>query len=143
VRVAVLGVGLIGGSIGLVARRRLGAHVVGYDPDADALSRAVRAGAIHEPAAGIAAAVGEADYAFVAAPVGAAVEVALAALAAAGPGCVVSDVGSTKRRIARELADPRFVPGHPLAGAETAGVDGAREELFDDALWYLTPAGAD
>jgi prephenate dehydrogenase len=139
----VLGVGLIGGSIGLVARRRLGAHVVGYDPDADALSRAVRAGAIHEPAAGIPAAVGEADYAFVAAPVGAAVEVTLAALAAAGPGCVVSDVGSTKRRIARELSDPRFVPGHPLAGAETAGVDGAREEMFDDALWYLTPAGAD
>jgi prephenate dehydrogenase len=62
------------------------------------------------------------------------------ALTAAGPGCVLSDVGSTKRHVARELSDPRFVPGHPLAGAETAGVGGAREDLFDDALWYLTPA---
>jgi prephenate dehydrogenase len=53
---------------------------------------------------------------------------------------VVSDVGSTKRHVAREVSDPRFVPGHPLAGAETAGVGGAREDLFDGAVWYLTPA---
>jgi prephenate dehydrogenase len=142
-KVAVLGVGLIGGSIGLAARRRLGAHVIGYDPDGEALSRAVEVGAIHEPAGDIAAAVSAADYAFIATPVGSAVEVARAALAAAGPDCVVSDVGSTKRHVARELPDPRFVPGHPLAGAETAGVQGAREDLFDEALWYLTPAGAD
>ncbi len=67
-----------------------------------------------------------------------------AALAAAGPDCVLSDVGSTKRHVAREVSDARFVPGHPLAGAETAGVRGSREDLFDDALWYLTPTvGAD
>jgi prephenate dehydrogenase len=142
-KVAVLGVGLIGGSIGLAARRRLGAHVVGYDPDGEALSRAVELGAIHEPADDLAAAVTTADYAFIATPVGSAVEVARAVLAAVGSDCMVSDVGSTKRHIARELADPRFVPGHPLAGAETAGVQGAREDLFDDALWYLTPAGGD
>ncbi len=140
---AVLGVGLIGGSIGLAARRRLGAHVVGYDPDGEALSRAVELGAIHEPADDLAAAVADADYAFVATPVGAAVEVARAVLAAVGPDCVVSDVGSTKRQRRTRAADPRFVPGHPLAGAETAGVEGAREDLFDGALWYLTPAGAD
>jgi prephenate dehydrogenase len=139
-RVAVLGVGLIGGSVGLAARRRLGAHVVGYDPSGDALSRAVELGAISEPAGDIAAAATGADYVFVATPVGSAVEVARAALAAAGPDCVVSDVGSTKRHVARELQDPRFVAGHPLAGAETAGVEGAREDLFDEALWYLTPA---
>jgi prephenate dehydrogenase len=142
-RVAVLGVGLIGGSIGLAAHRRLGARVTGYDADAGALSRAVELGAIERPAGDIVAAVNEADYAFIATPVGKAVEVSRAALAAAGPDCVVSDVGSTKRHIARELSDPRFVPGHPLAGAETAGVGGAREELFDDALWYLTPATED
>lgn len=142
-KVAVLGVGLIGGSIGLAARRRLGAHVVGYDADGEALSRAVELGAIDEPAGDIAAAVACADYAFVATPVGSAVEVARAVLSASGSGCVVSDVGSTKRHVARELRDPRFVPGHPLAGAETAGVEGAREDLFDEALWYLTPAAAD
>jgi prephenate dehydrogenase len=142
-RVAVLGIGLIGGSIGLAARRRLGAHVVGYDPDPDALSRALELGAIHAPADGVAATVRDADYAFVATPVGSTVEVARAALDAAGPDCVVSDVGSTKRHVSREVSDPRFLPGHPLAGAETAGVLGAREELFDDAVWYLTPSASD
>lgn len=137
-----LGVGLIGGSIGLAARRRLGAHVVGYDADADALSRAVELGAVDRSATHIDAAVHEADYVFVATPVGSVVKVAGVALSSAGPDCVVSDVGSTKRHVAHELLDPRFVPGHPLAGAETAGVQAAREELFDGALWYLTPAVA-
>jgi prephenate dehydrogenase len=139
-KVAVLGVGLIGGSIGLAARRRVGAHVVGYDSDPDALSRAVELGAIGESVSDIATAVEDADYVFIATPVGSAVEVVRAALAETGSGCVLSDVGSTKRHIANEVRESRFVPGHPLAGAETAGVEGAREDLFDGALWYLTPA---
>lgn len=142
-KVAVLGVGLIGGSIGLAARRRLGARVLGYDPDERALARAVELGAIDEPSEDAAAAAREADYVFVATPVGTVADTARAALAAAGPGCVVSDVGSTKRHVARELSDARFVPGHPLAGAETAGVDSAREDLFDGAVWYLTPVAED
>jgi prephenate dehydrogenase len=143
VKVAVLGVGLIGGSIGLAARRRVGAHVVGYDTEASALSSAVRRGAIDEPAFEIADAVRDADIAFVATPVGAATDGARRALEAAGAECVVSDVGSTKRGIVGAISDLRFVGGHPLAGAETAGVEGARDDLFDGATWYLTPvAGA-
>jgi prephenate dehydrogenase len=138
-RVAVLGVGLIGGSVGLAARRRLGAHVLGYDPDGDALALALRLGAIDESRAELADAVRDADYVFVATPVGMAVTVAREALAAAGEECVVTDLGSTKRRIAHELFDPRMVPGHPMAGAETAGVKGADETMFDGAVWYLTP----
>ncbi|HEX4838153.1 MAG TPA: prephenate dehydrogenase/arogenate dehydrogenase family protein [Solirubrobacteraceae bacterium] len=141
-KVAVLGVGLIGGSIGLAASRRAGAHVVGYDPDASVLSRAVELGAIDELALEIAEAVGDADVVFVAAPVGASTSTALLALDAAGGECVVSDVGSTKREIVRAISDPRFVGGHPLAGAETAGVENARDDLFDGATWYLTPAAA-
>lgn len=141
-RVAVLGVGLIGGSIGLAARRRLGAHVVGLDADGDTLLRAKEIGAIDESAGDIEAVMREADYAFVATPVGSIVPVANAASSFAGPECVVTDVGSTKRHIARELSYPHFVPGHPLAGGETAGVENAREDLFDDAVWYLTPASA-
>ncbi|HEX3692830.1 MAG TPA: prephenate dehydrogenase/arogenate dehydrogenase family protein [Solirubrobacteraceae bacterium] len=140
---AVLGVGLIGGSIGLAARQRLGAHVVGLDADGSALLRAREIGAIDESAGDVGAAMSGADYAFVATPVGSVVHVAGTALSLAGPDCVVTDVGSTKRHIARELPDPRFVPGHPLAGAETAGIDGARPDLFDDAAWYLTPSGPD
>jgi prephenate dehydrogenase len=142
VRVALLGVGLIGGSIGLAARRRAGAHVVGYDPDEGVLARAVREGAIDEQASQIADAVAGADFVFVAAPVGVSANAVRVALATASAECVVSDVGSTKGDIVQAISDPRFVGGHPLAGAETAGVENAREDLFEHATWYLTPSAA-
>lgn len=138
-----LGVGLIGGSIGLAARRRTGAYVVGYDSEASALSSAVELGAIDEPAFAVSDAVRDADVVFIATPVGAATDTAMLALEAAGSECALSDVGSTKRAIVGAISDPRFVGGHPLAGAETAGVASAREDLFQGATWYLTPvAGA-
>ncbi len=138
--VSVLGVGLIGGSIGLAARRRAGARVCGYDPDRAVLDRALALGAIDSAADDLAGAVRDADVVFVAAPVGALAGAVAAALAGAGEDCVVSDVGSTKRIVAADVADERFIGGHPLAGAETAGVEHAREDLFDGAVWYLTPA---
>jgi prephenate dehydrogenase len=61
------------------------------------------------------------------------------ALTTSGPGTAVTDVGSTKRRIVAAVDDQRFVGGHPLAGAETAGIDNARADLFAGATWYLTP----
>ena len=137
-----LGVGLVGGSIGMAVRARTGAHVIGYDSRADALSSAVDLGAIDEPACELAEAVAAVDVAFVATPVGASAETALRALDAAGEDCVVTDVGSTKRQIVRAISDPRFVGGHPLAGAEMGGVANARENLFDGATWYLTPLSA-
>jgi prephenate dehydrogenase len=139
-RVAVLGVGLIGGSIGLAARRRAGAEVRGYDPDERVRAKALELGAIDTQAPDVRGAVEGADVVFVAAPVGALSETVRLALASAGPDCVVSDVGSTKRVVADAGADERFIGGHPLAGAETAGVEHAREDLFDGATWYLTPA---
>jgi prephenate dehydrogenase len=139
-RIAVLGVGLIGGSIGLAARTRAGAHVSGWDPDPQVGERALRGGAIDEQAADAPAAVAGADTVFVAAPVGALADAVASALAAAGEDCVVTDVGSTKRVVAAAASDPRFVGGHPLAGAESAGVEHAREDLFEGATWYLTPA---
>ena len=99
-------------------------------------------GAIDVRAADAAAAVAGADVVFVATPVGALVETVRLALEQAPQDCVVSDVGSTKRLVAESLADPRFVGGHPLAGAETAGVEHARADLFDGATWYLTPGAA-
>jgi len=139
-RIAVLGVGLIGGSIGLAARRRANAEVCGYDPDERVLANALELGAIDTAAADVAGAVRDAEVVFVAAPVGALVEMVRLALESAGPECVVSDVGSTKRVVAAAAIDERFIGGHPLAGAETAGVEHAREDLFDGAVWYLTPA---
>jgi prephenate dehydrogenase len=140
VKVAVLGVGLIGGSIGLAAHARAGAEVSGYDPDEAVRARALQLGAIDSAAEDVAGAVAGADVVFAAAPVGALEETVRLALDAAGADCVVSDVGSTKRALADAGSDQRFIGGHPLAGAETAGVEHAREDLFDGATWYLTPA---
>ena len=139
-RVAVLGLGLIGGSIGLAARARTGAHVRGYDPDERVRATALELGAIDEAAASPQDAVAGAQAVFIAAPVGQLAQAVSGALDAAGADCVVSDVGSTKRVVAGAAADERFVGGHPLAGAESAGVEHAREDLFDGATWYLTPA---
>jgi prephenate dehydrogenase len=141
-KLAVLGVGLIGGSIGLAARARAGAEVCGYDPDPAACETALGLGAIDRCAPDIATAVAGADVVFAAAPVGALEQAVSEALARAGPDCVISDVGSTKLALEDARADRRFVGGHPLAGAETAGVSGAREDLFEGAIWYLTPTQA-
>ncbi|MBS1863256.1 MAG: prephenate dehydrogenase/arogenate dehydrogenase family protein [Actinobacteria bacterium] len=139
-RVAVLGVGLIGGSIGLAARERLGAVVAGYDPDPGTREAALATGAADTAADSVAAACEGAEVVFCAAPVGRLPELAAAALECCGPEAAVTDVGSTKRDIVAQLgADGRFVGGHPLAGAETAGVANARADLFDGARWYLTP----
>ncbi len=138
-RIAVIGVGLIGGSIALASRERAGAHVSAYDSDQAALAEASRRGAVDRVCASVAEAVSEAEIAFVAVPVGAAGPVLGAVLAAAPSDCSVTDVGSTKRAIVAAIDDQRFVGGHPLAGAETAGIEHARADLFDGACWYLTP----
>src|SRR5690606_37873722 len=108
--------------------------------DPRAAARAKHLGAIDVAADSIAEACEGAEVIFCAAPVGALSELIEKALAAAGPETVVTDVGSTKRDlVARHGGDPRFIGGHPLTGAETAGVEGAREDLFVGARWYLTP----
>jgi len=139
-RVAVLGVGLIGGSVGLAARRRLDAEVAGFDPDPETLRRGIESGALDRGAGTVGEACEGAEAVFCAAPVTALPELAGAALEACGADCVVTDVGSTKRQIVAGLGgDERFIGGHPLAGAETSGVENAREGLFEGARWYLTP----
>jgi prephenate dehydrogenase len=139
VRIAVLGVGLIGGSIGLAARDRLGATVAGYDASPRALELARELGAVDRACETVADSVGDAEAVFVAVPVGALVDTVGEALAAAPRDCVVTDVGSTKRAVVAAHGDPRFVGGHPLAGAENAGVEHARADLFEAATWFLTP----
>lgn len=139
-KIAVLGVGLIGGSIGLAARRRLDAEVVGCGRSPERLARAVELGAIDRGAGSIAEACEGADLVVCAGPVAVLPEQAREALAASGPETVVTDVGSTKGELVEAVGgDERFIGGHPLAGAETAGVENAREDLFEGARWYLTP----
>lgn len=134
-RLAIVGTGLIGGSIGLAARARLGATVLGVDPDPEP---ALAAGAI-DAAVGLDEALAGAEVAFVAVPVTALQETVAAALAAAPADCAVTDVGSVKRALVEATSDERFVGGHPLAGSEAAGAAHARADLFEGATWYLTP----
>jgi prephenate dehydrogenase len=141
-RIAVVGVGLIGGSVALAARERLGASVHGYDASPDALAAAVERGALDRRCDALDEAVADAEAVFVAVPVGALDDAVGAALASAPSDCVVTDVGSTKRAVVAAHRDPRFVGGHPLAGAETSGVRHARQDLFEGASWYLTPTAS-
>ena len=142
-RIAVLGVGLIGGSIGLAARGRLDAEVTGFDPAPANLERALELGALTSAAPSAIAAVADAGLVFCAAPVRDLPGVVAEALGASGDDTTVTDVGSTKRELVATLrghpAAERYIGGHPLAGAETAGVKHARADLFEGARWYLTP----
>src|SRR5581483_3183624 len=134
---AVVGTGLLGTSVALAARRAGVRRVTGWDEDPTSLEAAAV-----EPAGSLAEAVAGAELVVVAVPVGSLVEATRAALAEAGPETAVTDVGSTKRALAREIDDPRFVPGHPLAGGATGGPGRAAADLFDGALWFLTPTAA-
>jgi prephenate dehydrogenase len=132
-RAQVVGTGLIGGSIGM-ALRALGWRVTGRDADPDRATRALELGALDE--------VGQdpgPDVTFVATPVSAVVGEVRIALEAGG---IVTDVGSVKSPIVGAVDSPRFVGGHPMAGSEQEGVDGADASLFEGATWVLTPTVA-
>ncbi len=141
-RLAVLGVGLIGGSIGLAARQRLNAEVAGFDSDPENAERGLEVGALDRAAPSVPEALEGAGIVFCAAPIGALPALVTDALTASGDDVVVTDVGSTKEALNAGLSGEgatRFIGGHPLAGAETAGVENARADLFEGARWYLTP----
>jgi prephenate dehydrogenase len=147
--VAIVGVGLIGGSFAL-AMRRAGAvtRIVGVDRDAQALERAASLGVIDTATQSASEAAAGADLVFVSVPVRAMGTVLHDVALGLGPDAVVTDAGSTKADVVRtaqaELRDrfPRFVPGHPIAGRESSGVDAAVPELFRGARVVLTPEAA-
>ena len=126
-RAAVVGTGLIGGSIGLALRRR-GWRVTGTDDDEGTAARALELGALdavgHDP---------DAEITFLATPVRAVASAARDALGRGGG--IVTDVGSVKASIVDAVDDPRFIGGHPMAGSEQDGIDGADADLFAGAVW--------
>jgi prephenate dehydrogenase len=140
-RLAVVGTGLIGASIGLAARKAGVGEVRGWDVDGEALAVAGERGAV-EPAASLAEAVTGAELAVVAAPVASLPAEVENVLGASGNGTTVTDVGSTKAAVARAVADPRFIGGHPVCGSEARGPAHASGELFEGATWFLTPVAA-
>lgn len=134
-RAAIVGTGLIGASIGMALRAR-GWHVTGTDRRLERAQQAVAFGALD--AVGVDP---EAEITFVATPVSAVASEAGLALAHGG---LVTDVGSVKAPIVEAVDHPCFVGGHPMAGSEQEGVEGAEAGLFQGATWVLTPtAGTD
>ena len=137
-RIAIVGTGLIGASIGLAARAT-GAAVRGWDPDAESLALAGERGAVL-PAGSLEEALAEADLAVVAAPIGSLPATVQEVLAAAGDGTTVTDVGSTKAAVCEAAAgSTRFVGGHPIAGLEARGPTASKADLFRGATWFLAP----
>lgn len=130
-RASVVGLGLIGGSLCAALRQR-GWRVAGDDTDPVRVSTALERGLIDS--AGIDPG---SEVTFVAVPVSVVADQVRRALDSGGG--YVTDVGSVKGAIASEILDPRFIGGHPMAGSELEGLDGADPDLFTGAVWVLTP----
>jgi prephenate dehydrogenase len=143
-RLAIVGTGLLGASVGLAARAAGVPEVVGVDADRQELREAQRLEAITLRARTVEEAAEGADLVVAATPVSALAEV-LARAHVANPGAILSDVGSTKSHLLAQLTRlstnlGRVIPGHPMAGSEERGAQAARADLFHGAAWVLTPA---
>jgi len=147
-KVTIVGVGLIGGSIGLALRKRgLAKQIVGVGRRQVSLDRALDCGAIDSATTDLAAGVAEADVVIVATPVASVVDDVCRALAAAPAGVLVTDVGSTKADICtavakNDVASTNFVGSHPLAGDHRSGPEHARADLLDGKTVVVTPTEA-
>jgi prephenate dehydrogenase len=143
---AILGVGLLGGSVALAARRRgVAARLIGSDHDPRVLDRAMRDGLFDEVLLSPSHTVADAELVVVCTPVDCIVEQVLSVAANGRPGCLITDVGSTKAAILRHLqgrlpAGIEFVGSHPLAGSEKHGLAHADAHLLEGRLVLVTPS---
>jgi len=145
-RLAIIGVGLIGGSLSLALKKKGAVNeVVGYARSEEARSQALELGIIDQAAGSLAEAVASADMIFIAVPMGAMAEVFDGIAEHLNPEAIITDGGSAKSQVvdaARQaLGDKfrQFVPGHPIAGTEKSGPSAAFAELYQDHRVVLTP----
>lgn len=148
-KVAIIGLGLLGGSIGLAVRERApGIVTTGFDADASVRAKATERGLVGTVYESAADAVREADLVILCVPVGAMKAAAADIAAALPPHAIVSDVGSSKQSVADDLAaalpGATVIPAHPVAGTEQSGPEAGFATLFVNRWCILTPpAGAD
>ncbi|MHB8171350.1 MAG: prephenate dehydrogenase/arogenate dehydrogenase family protein [Thermincolia bacterium] len=144
-KITIIGLGLIGGSLGMaLVGKGLAREVWGVDIDPDTLETAVETLAVHKTTNNLAEGVKDAEMVVLAISVGLTKEVLQAVSPFLPEGCIVTDVGSTKAgvvELAEEILPPgvHFVGGHPMAGSEVAGISGADRYLFENAVYLLTP----
>ena len=143
-RIAVIGLGLLGGSIGLAVRAHLpGVKTTGFDADPAARARASERALVGQVCETAAEAVSGADLVIFCVPVGAIGAAATEVAFAIPPGAIISDVGSSKEGVARALAEAlpghTVIPAHPVAGTEHSGPDAGFSSLFHNRWCILTP----
>lgn len=149
-RVAILGLGLMGGSLGMALKsvdrwgQEGGPVVVGWNRTVERTQEALDRGIIDVAVTDVAEAAAGADLIVVATPVSTVADIVIAAAGASAPGAVITDVGSVKREIVTAVEEDLggacyFVGGHPMCGSELAGLNAARADLYEGATWVLTP----
>lgn len=143
-KIAIIGVGLIGGSMGMsLVGQNLAAEVVGIDSSTETIATAIKTKAIHRGTNDLTG-VRDADLIILATPVGSSAATLKKALPYIKPRAIITDVGSTKNEIvslAENIVglDKFFIGGHPMAGSEQAGILGADRYLFENAIYIITP----
>ena len=144
-KVCIIGLGLIGGSIGLSLKRlNSSSQVVGYAKTKSTLKRAVERGLVDKVEENLINAVNDADFVILATPLSMFKSIIGEISPFLKEGCIISDTGSAKLSVIKELkniipGNIEFVPGHPIAGTEESGPDSGFAELFDNRWCILTP----
>lgn len=148
-KVSLIGVGLLGGSLGMAMRKRaLAKQVVGYVRRQASIDECVAAGAVDSATRNLFEAVADADLVVFCTPLGQMKELASAMATRLKKDAIVTDVGSVKESVTRELepiirkAGGHFIGSHPMAGSERMGVSAARADLFQNAICIVTAARA-
>ena len=142
--VAIIGVGLMGGSLGMALRAKgIAQTVVGIDTVESTLTRAQKVGAIDMGTANLRQGVADADCVVLAAPVAVIPPLLETLVPLVRPDALITDIGSAKRQIVdagERCFGKRFVGGHPMAGAPNGGIDAARADVFGGAAWGIVGA---
>lgn len=141
-KVLIIGLGLIGGSLAKALQRHDGIEVAGYDADPLTARKAFKMGIIHSSPPSLEKAAGEADVIFFATPVGTTVKLMeQSKFWDLKKDVILTDTGSTKMQImeAAEGLDAIFIGGHPMVGSHKSGVEAAKDVLFENAFYILTP----
>ena len=146
-KITIIGLGLIGGSLAMALKNNVDAHIVGFSRKRQTVKKALQIGAIDKASFLPQKAVQNADIIFVCVPISEMRTTFVKITPHLKSGCIVTDVGSTKRQIvkwAKEAlpAHITFIGGHPMAGSEKSGIDNAQADLFVGKPWCLVPSCA-
>jgi len=144
IKITIIGLGLIGGSLGLLLKKKTKSFVVGFSRHRKTLREAIEFGAIDQQAKSLEESVREADIIFIATPISTIPNVFKQIAGLVKPHTIITDIGSVKTNIVEQALkilpqNVSFIGGHPMAGKEKSGIDNANINLLKNCTWILTP----